>query len=158
MILSHSLCVLIAYVFHNYLSKVNCKISAFSPVHIHIATDGVESTLLASLRSRDADVDDPVKNGCCAHLWTCHAILMPFSRCHRCPRRVILSLLFSQINRPPQIMSSDVFSFRLKFSCISIAMNTQLLYCVNSIIGAYYCYKNMLVLYFLNFIVKIALY
>ena len=32
------------------------------------------SYLLASLRSRDADVDDAVKNGCCAHLWTCHAI------------------------------------------------------------------------------------
>ena len=32
------------------------------------------SLVLASLRSRDADVDDAVKNGCCAHLWTCHAI------------------------------------------------------------------------------------
>ena len=34
----------------------------------------VRHLLLASLRSRDADVDDAVKNGCCAHLWTCHAI------------------------------------------------------------------------------------
>ena len=48
---------------------------------------------IASLRSRDADVDDAVKNGCWAHLWTCHAILTPFSRRHRHPRRVILSSL-----------------------------------------------------------------
>ena len=52
---------------------------------------------IVSLRSRDADVDDAVKNGCCAHLWTCHAILTPFSRRHRRPRRVILSSLMAKI-------------------------------------------------------------
>ena len=57
----------------------------------------LEDVPLASLRSRDADVDDAVKNGCCAHLWTCHAILTPFSRRHRRPRRVILSSLLSRL-------------------------------------------------------------